>query len=182
MKYVFFCLALVAFAGCSSIKVTSDYDKSVDFSKFKTYSYYGWTEESDKLLTPFDKERLEAAFADECQKRGIEYVEEGGDMVVSLFIVLDQKTSTTAYTNHYNMGGGAYFYNYGWGMGHSTTTYNETDYVVGTLVCDVFGSESKNLIWQAVGTKTVDDDPKSREENINRAVAKIMSLFPVEPQ
>ena len=170
--------------GCSSIKVTADYDKSVDFTKYKTYSYYGWTENSDKILTRFDKERLESAFADEFAKRGIEYIENGGDMVVSLFIVVDQKTRKTAYTNHYGTGGAGYDdYDYGgdwgWGMGSSTTIYNETDYLQGTLVCDVFDAQAKSLIWQGVGTGVVDDDPQKNEKGIPKAVAAIMSKYPV---
>jgi hypothetical protein len=55
-------------------------------------------------------------------------VKNNGDMVVSLFVVVDQKTSTTAYTNHYGMGGYGYGPRWGWyggsgmGMGQSTTT------------------------------------------------------------
>jgi len=85
--------------------VTSDHNKTVDFSKFKTYSYYGWTEESDQILNRFDKERIENAFADEFEKRNIKFVERDGSIIVSLFIVVEQKTSKTAYTNHYGTGG-----------------------------------------------------------------------------
>ena len=178
-------LVIFLFLGsCETIKVTSDYDKTVDFTKIKTYSYLGWAEESNKILNRFDQERIEKAFADEFGKRGMTYVERGADVAVSLFIVVDQKTSVTSYTNHYGgMGPVGYRYGYGgwgWGMGHSTTSYNEEDYLVGTLVCDVFDNESKNLIWQGVGTGTVDDDPQTRDKNIPKAVAKIMTAYPVQ--
>jgi len=174
---------------CSGIKVTADYDKTVDFSEYKTYSYYGWTEESDQILNRFDKERIEKSFAEEFSKRGIKYVKEGGELVVSLFIVVDKKTSKTAYTTHYggsNYGYGRYGYSYGpgwgWGMGHSSTQYSEHDYLEGTLVCDVFNKESKQLIWQGVGASTVDEDPQKREKGIPYAVKAIMSSYPVRIQ
>ena len=111
-------LSVLVLASCSSIKVTSDYDKSADFTKFKTYSYFGWTEESDQILNRFDKERIENAFGDEFNKRNLKFVEKDGDLIVSLFIVVEQKTSKTAYTNHFNTGGmGYYDYDYDYDVG-----------------------------------------------------------------
>ena len=40
---------------CSGIKVTADYDKRVDFSRYKTFKYYGWAKNSDTILNRFDK-------------------------------------------------------------------------------------------------------------------------------
>jgi hypothetical protein len=128
MKKLYPILFLLPFiVSCSSTKFTSDYDKTVDFTKYKSLSYYGWAKDSDKILSQFDKERIEGAFAMEFINRGIELKQSGGDIVVSLFIVVDAKTGRTAHTTH--MGAGGYGYGgWGWGMGHSQTTYNEYDY------------------------------------------------------
>lgn len=185
-----FLIGMFFLSACSSIQVTSDYDKSVDFTKFKTYQYYGWADNSDKILTPFDKERIEKAFADEFEKRGLTFVKEGGDLVVALYIVTEKKTETTANTTTMGYGGygGYYGYGPGWGwgggyggMGHSTTTYSTYDYTVGTLVVDVFHAGDKKLIWESVGTKTVDDNPQTRDDSVPKAVAKIMAEYPVPP-
>jgi hypothetical protein len=178
-------------SSCSTIQVTSDYDKSVDFTKFKTFEYYGWADNSDRILTPFDKERIEKAFGDEFRKRGLTYVKEGGDLVVALYIVTEQKTETTANTTTMGYGGygGYYGYGPGWGwgpgygvgMGTTSTTYSTYDYTVGTLVVDVFDKAGKKLIWEGVGTKTVDDDPQSRDDSTPKAVAAIMKQYPVPP-
>ena len=175
------------FTGCSGIKVTSDYDKTVDFNTYQTYSFYQWEEESDKLLTRFDKERIENSVGNEMDARGYKYVEGKADLTVSLFVVLEQKTSRTAYTNHFGGGVGSGFYGYddwgydagwGWGMGSSSTTYNETDYVDGTLVCDVFDMSNRKLIWQGIGVGTVDENPKKREKSMPREIAQIFYKFP----
>lgn len=176
----------------SSIKVSSQYDHEVDFKEYKTYSYLGWSNNSDDLMNDFDKRRVEAAFAYEFESRGMKQVATGGDVEISLFLVTEQKTATTAYTNHYGVGGpagygyggyGGYYYgsSWGWGGGYSTTTYQEYDYTNGTLVCDVFDGKEKKLVWQSVGSGTVDDDASSRDKGIPKAVAKIMSLYPVQP-
>jgi hypothetical protein len=185
-KILFFLFIVLSISSCSSIKFNADYDGDVDFSQFKTLSYYGWQEESDKILNSFEKARIEKAFADEFNKRGVSVVERDGDIVVSLFIVVDQKKGMTAYTNHYGAGGpygyyGGYGYGWGWGMGYSSTSYNEYDYYVGTLVCDIFDSKTKKLIWQGVVTGEIDDNPKTRERNIPRIVKELMKRYPVDP-
>ena len=181
-------LGILLLSSCASVKVTTDYDKSVDFSKFKTYEYYGWAQESDKLLNDFDKKRIESAFGEEFKKRDMKYVESGGDLIVTLYIVSEQKTQTTAHTTSMGGGygyGGYYGYGprYGWGtgMGHSTTTYSDYNYTVGTLVIDVYDAKEERLIWESIGTKTVDSDPKTRDQNTAKAVAAIMRPYPVAP-
>lgn len=190
MKKTLFILSLAALFlyGCSSITVTSDVDKTVDFSQFKTFEYYGWANNSDKLLNDIDKRRIESAFGDEFKKRGYSLVEEGGDLVVALHIVTEQKQETTAVTTGVGMGyggyyGGYYGYGPGWGYGGgmSTTSINTYDYTVGTLICDVFHKADQKLIWEGTGSGTVDSDPSSRDENIPKAVAKIMSNYPIPP-
>ncbi len=180
-------ITTIVLGGCSSIKVISDQDSTVDFTKFSTFEYYGWAEESDKMLNRFDKERIESAFGDEFRKRGMTYVESGGDVIVTLFIVAEQKTKTTATTT--GMGGmyggyGGYYGHgpgYGWGGGMSTTTYSDYDYVVGTLVVDMYDAKAKQLIWEASGSGTIKENPKGREDRIKNTASLIMKKYPVPP-
>lgn len=177
---------VITLMACSGVSVTADYDKTVNFSEYKTFQYYGWMEDSDKILSPFDKKRIEDAFAEEFKSRGFELVKEDGDMVVALFIVTEEKTEKSA-TTHHSGGYGGYgrYYGYGpgWGYGggYSTTTISEYDYTVGTLVCNVFDAKEEKMIWEGIGTKTVDDDPQSRDKSIPSAVKKIMAQYPVQP-
>ena len=167
--------------GCSSIKVTSDSEKTTDFSQYKTYSFLGWQNDSDKVMNEFDKKRMRDAFKSEFQKRELKFVESGGDMAISLFIVVNQKKTVTAYSNHYGYGGyGRYSrYGYGWG-GSSSTTYSENDYLKGTLVMDAFDEKSGDQIWQGVASKTVEEKPEKREKSIPYTVAALMKKFPVD--
>ncbi|HBH48892.1 MAG TPA: DUF4136 domain-containing protein [Bacteroidales bacterium] len=183
-NYTFLLVILLLAASCSSLQVVSDSDPSVDFTQYKTLEFYGWAENSDVILNPFDKSRIEQAFANEFAKRGISVVKEGGDMIVSLYIVSEEKTKTTAHTHHYGGGWGGYYGygpGYGWGMGHSTTTYTDTQYTVGTLIISVFDPNREELIWESVGMGTVQENTRSQERVINYAVAKIMQPYPVKP-
>jgi len=53
--------------------------------------------------------------------------------------------------------------------------------LVGTLIIDIFDHDRKELIWQGVGSQTVDDNPNNREYGIKGAVKAIMSKYPVRP-
>ena len=185
--------SVMMFSACNTLKVTVDYDNTADFTKFTTYEYYGWAGESDEILNPFDKKRIESAFGEELSNRGMKYVEEDGDLIITLYIITEQKTQVTANTTSMGMYGSGYggYYGYGprygwgpgYGMSHSTTTYNEYDYVVGTLIIDIYDAKKKELIWESVGSKTITQDQSSeaKEQNIKKAATQMMSKYPVKP-
>ena len=186
-------IVLPFFTGCSSMKVISDKDSTEDFSHFKTFEFLGWSDDSDKKLSRFDKERIEEAFGVEASKRGMSRADKNGDVIVTLFITGEVKTQKTANTTTTGMGmggvgmGGRGMRSPGWGWGggmamtSSHTVINETNYLVGTLMVEMFDREDKKLIWQAMGTKTIDDDPKKREKQIPKLVTAIMKEYPVNP-
>ncbi len=179
-------LALVL-VSCSGLKVTSDMDPSVDFTQYKTFEYYGWAEESDQVMNDLDKRRIEQAFGKEFKSRNMDLVESGGDLIVTLFIVVEDKTEKSATTTHMGGHGGYYggYYGYGpgwgWGPSYSTTTVQEYDYSEGTLVVDIFDAKEKKLIWEGIGRNTIAEDPQVRANHIPKAAAAIMKDFPVKP-
>ena len=182
---------LLILNSCSGLKVVSDVDPTIDWTQYKTFEYYGWAKESDKILTRFDRDRIENSFGEEFKKRGLNYVESGGDMIVVLFVVVEQKTETMASTTSMGGYGGYYggYYGYGpgygwdpgWGGGMSTTTIQEYDYNVGTLVCDVFDKKEEKLIWEGIGTGEINENPENRDKTVPKTVQAIMSKFPVPP-
>lgn len=169
----------------ASAQVTSDFDKEADFTKYKLYNFAGWVDGSDKILNELDKKRILDAFGAEFDKRGMTHVDEEGDITVTLFIVLDQKTSKSAYTNYTGgMGyGGRMGYGYGaYGMGgSSTTTIEEYDYVDGTMIIDIYDNTTKKLVWQAIWKSEVNDNPKKRDKRVPKNVKKLMKTYPVKP-
>lgn len=185
-KLVLGIISAVMLWSCSTMKVSSDYDRTVDFSQHHTFSFIGWQDDSNELINKFDQRRLEEAFTEQFQKRGYTLVEENGDIEVSFFLAVDEKTGKTAYTTHmggmYGYGyGWGYGYGYGYGMGSSYTTIEEYDYNVGTLVVDVFDGQSKQLIWQGVGSDTVIENPKERARKIPYFASNIMFKYPIRP-
>ena len=165
-------------------QVNSDYDKSVDFTKYKTFSFLGWQKESGKQLNDLDKQRLRDAFKSEFAQRDMTIVTDNADALVTLYLVVDDKTSTTAYTDY--TGGLGMVRGVGWGMGvggmgfgSSTTTYSEDDYKEGTFVMDIYDGTTKKLIWQATYQGIVQEKASKRDKTIPKNVAKMMKKYPV---
>jgi hypothetical protein len=185
--YAFPVLILAFFlSSCATIKVTSDQDKETDFSLYKTFSFLGWQDNSDKIMNEFDMKRMRDAFNAEFAKRDLQMLSEGADMTISLYLVVSKETSTTAYTNYYGGMGGRYGrYGGGWGGGYgggsASTTYTESDYLKGTLVMDVFDEKSGQQIWQGIATGTVNEKPEKREKSIPHAISALMKKFPIDP-
>ncbi len=173
---------------CTNIEaqVKSDYDKNTDFSEIKTYTFAGWEKNSDELLNKFDKDRITNALKNEFGSRGLSYVESDGDVEITLYIVINKKTSTTAYTT-YTGGMGYYGGRRGWGRGYggvgmssASTNYSENDYLEGTLVVDMFDKNSKELIWEGIITTVVKEKPEQREKSIPRKIKKLMKKYPIK--
>lgn len=179
----FYLLITILISSCSTLKVTQEFDKNTDFTQFKTFSIHAWNDENSNLISRFDQERLLSALADQLKKRGYIQVISGGDIEADIFLILDRKLSTTAYTNYYGggyWGGYGYGFGYGYGPGYGTTSYQTEVYVEGTLIINLFDSKQKKLIWQGTGVGTVDNDPQTREKGIPKALDQIFWKYPVK--
>ncbi|PIB35986.1 hypothetical protein BFP72_11565 [Reichenbachiella sp. 5M10] len=181
LKIVVAVWCAVLLSNVSLAQVKSDYNKDADFSTYKTYTFAGWEKKSDSTLNEFDKKRILDALKAEFSARGMEVVNTDADAVITLFIVVDQKSSTTAYTD-YNSGLGYGGRGWGWGYGAggtATTTYSESDYKEGTLVVDMYDADNKDLLWQGVMVTTVNEKPAKRDKTVPKKIKKLMKSYPV---
>lgn len=185
-KIIPFLLLALIVSSCSSIKVTSDYDSTVDFTQFKTFSFYGWVDGSDQLISVFDKKRIEKAFKDEFSKRHLKFVEKDGDLLIALFVVTENKTKRSSTSVHVGTGygygyGGYYGYGpgWGWGGGYTSTSINDYNYVEGTLVCDVYDRQAEQLIWEGIATKAMDRPTQDKDRLVQYAVQQVMARYPI---
>jgi len=183
---ILFSAIILVFSSCETMKVVSDYDKNVNFSKYKTYNVLQWDKEESARINEFDQKRIINALHEQMQARGYKRADSGSDLSVNPFLILDAKEQTTAYTNHYNMGGYGYYggfgyYGFGPGYNMGTTTFQTEQYTVGTLIIDVLDNKTKRLIWQGIGKGTIKENRQDRDKNIPKAIAKIMEPYPIEP-
>ncbi len=191
MKKLILPFIFLFLVSCSTLDVTNNWDKEVDFKKFKTYSLYPWDKQNDEIINEYDKQTIINSIKSEMERRGYEYVEKDGELIVSAFVILENKTSYQAYTNHYGGyagygGGWGYYgspwaYGYGWGPGYygGSTTITKVDYLQGTLIIDIFELASKKLIWQGIGSGEVNENPATRDKRLPKRISHIFRRYPI---
>jgi len=175
---------MMVFSLTSISQVSYDYDKTVDFSKYKTYSFLGWQNDSDTLMNSLDKQTMLDAFKSQLESRGLQYVKEGGDMTLSLFLVIKEEKQLQAYTNYTGGYGMMRPWGYGYGGmvgGTANTTVSTVTYQEGTLVMDCYDEASKKLIFQGIYKGEVEAKAQKRDKTIPKHVAALLKNFPIQP-
>jgi len=186
MKIFKIALALSVFAAlmfsCSTVSISSDYDKTVDFSQYKTYAFY--KKGIDKLeISDLDKRRILRAIEREMAAKGIEKSEDP-DLLVNIFAKSKERIDVynTGYMGwypwYYGWGWGGFGPGFGWGYGPGYT--NVVQSTEGTLFIDLIDMKRKELAWQGMGTSVLSDykNVDKKEEKINEFVSKILTQYP----
>ncbi len=107
------CLAIILIAATGfAQKITTDWDRGADFTKFKTYAYAKGTPVEDPLMDQRVVDAIEAAL----EKEGIKKVDSDPDMYVTYHA--SAKENKQYVTDNFGYGYGA---RWGGGMGTSTT-------------------------------------------------------------
>jgi hypothetical protein len=170
-KSIFVLMAMVLiFASKSSAgDVKTDYDRNVDFGRYKTYSW-----ERVKTKDPLDADRIKNAVNSELTAKGWTQVSSGGNVsIVAMEITQDKQTLNTFYDG---IGGGWGWRGFGGGIGESTTS-TET-YRVGSVVIDFFDSSTKQLIWRGSSSDTLSRNSNKNIKNLDKDVEKMFKQFP----
>jgi len=171
--------AMFLLAACApSLKVNSDYDKSVDFSKYKTFTLYQ-SDSSNSAISPLNQDRIRNAVIAAMQSKGFVEATGSPDLLVNTVAILKDKVALSSNTNYYGYGGVYRPYYWGGGMGgSSSTTYNIDHYKDGSLIIDVVDANTKKLLWQGIGNKEIDNPIKNPDVEAPNIVNKIMAGFP----
>jgi hypothetical protein len=176
MRRLFAISAALAFVGATAFAqdVKTDFDKSTDFNKYKTFAV--------KIATSWNNQISEKRILDEVAQtlteKGWTKVDANPDALVLLHGATEkQKNLNTFYSG---LGGyGAYGYR-GWGgmggMGTATATVSE--YLVGTLVMDIFDAKTKALMFRGTASDEISDKPEKNVKKVEKAASKMFKDFP----
>lgn len=183
MKNLLICFVLaMAVASCSSVKVSTDYDKEAAFTSYKTFKF---TEHAEKLpVSELNRSRIMNAVVTELNAKGMQESATPDVLVDLNMIVKEEMSATATNTSPYGYGYGAGYYGHGYGYGYgggfSTTNIDYNKYLVGTLFIDIIDVKKNQLVWQGRATKTIDEDAsgKTRTNNINNGVKKLFVWYP----
>jgi len=171
-------IAILVLSCGPSLKVSNDFDKSVDFKKYKTFALYR-ADTINPAISELNRGRVIEAIKSEMKKKGFEETTSNPDVLVNAVAIFQDKTSVTANTNYYGYGG-VYrpYYWGGVGSSYSYTSYDVNHYKEGSLIIDVIDASTKQLIWQGIGQGEVDGPLKDPDTRIPKGIASIMAGFP----
>lgn len=166
-------LSLLIVLSCGSVKVSTDHDRKVDFTKFETF---GFTAVSDKLpANDLVKDRIFNAIRDNLLGKGLTE-SENPDLLIDLGLQTKNKKEYS--TNNYGLNG---FYGRRWriGTGVSKSNTKEIVYVEGTLVINILDAtkEKEKLAWRGSGSGVINDKAIT-EKQLTKTINKILVNFP----
>lgn len=175
-------------ACASSTKIQSDYDRSVDFSQYKTYGYFSPMGIENPNYSSLLGQMFRDAIDAQMQARG--YVKsDDPDLLFNVSARLEDKTKVTTTSNPgmYGagyLGGGYYGYRGGlydpWGgYGYGSTTH-VSQYTEGTVNIDMVDPELKRMLWEGVAIGRVNEKRKNNElrQDIMDGVAEMFEGYP----
>jgi hypothetical protein len=173
---IWFSMAIAILSATISLaaQVKTDYDRNADFSRYKTYSW-----ENVHTQNPLWADRIKAAVNSALAAKGWTEAQSGGDVsIMAMEMTKDHRTLNTYYDNF--GGGWGWRWGAGFGDGFGTSTTTEQTYKVGTLVVDLFDTNSKKLIWRGSASDTLSDKSDKNIRNLDKGVQKMFDHFPPE--
>jgi hypothetical protein len=172
-------LAGLALTACSTMTVSTDYDRTASFAAYKTFDFIA----AEEVKNPLIRQRIEDAIAAELTVKGLTRSSDNPDLLIAGRAKMSSETQFNTTSYGYGWGGwGGYRGPYGMyggvGMGTSTTTAREVP--VGTLIIDLVDAKEKKLVWQAVVSDTIDTNARAdeRDYRIKKAMEKIFAGYP----
>ena len=171
-------------ASCSSVTVDTDYDKTADFSKYRSFSVA--SPKSGERLSPSSENALRGALRTGLGAKGLqEKSGSGADLSIVRHAFSKDKVSVTQYSDWgYGYGPrGAWPYGYGrydmW-YGAPVTYTDVREYTEGTLVLDFVDNRTKKLVFRGIGRGTI-GSAESNAQKVQEAVTRITADFPGAP-
>jgi hypothetical protein len=162
--------ALTAATACASstLRTSVDYDRSINFSKYRTFAY----RDVQQLRSELVGRRIHQALTDALTARGLQENQISPDLWVVPHVRLSHETEIRTY----NTGWG-----YGWRWrrpGPAVATVEQIP--VGTLIVDLVDATAKEMVWRGTATDTLKPraTPAEKEAALTRAIAKMLEGFP----
>jgi Domain of unknown function (DUF4136) len=173
--YLLCILVVFTAAAAQAQKIKVEYDKSMDFSKFKTYAI----DPKDNASHPMLRLAIQAAVQDDLAKRGLTKVDANPDLYVQMYGAIDSDATFSYMDPIY--GTGIPPINYGITMWHNIPG-SVTTVVVhkGEMVIDIIDAKQKKLVWRGIATQKLSDKRDKLLEQVNTAVEKMFQQYPAK--
>jgi len=141
-----------------------DYDRSANFSTYKTYQ---WVDSpAGRAPNQLTDQNIKRAVDAQLVLKGLQRVETGGDLHIAYQAAVDQEKQFDSF------GTGPRWY--------GTARVTSSTIEIGKLVVNFFDAAKKQLVWRGAASKTLDikKDPDKNYQNLQKAMAKLFKNFP----
>jgi len=183
MKKIALLSTLLILLACTSTdpEVRYNFDKAVDFSKFKTYKWV--TLQNPPALEGVWGAQIRDSVDAILAKKGLAKIDaDSADLYVGYQAGTDKETQFTSYKTNWGYGSG-------WAPGNwygnvaGVTSAQATTIYIGQLAIDIYDSTNHSLVWRGVASKTI--DPKAsrgkQQRNVAKAVRALLKNYPPAP-
>lgn len=153
----------VLVVACSSMNVRSDYDRTVDFRRYRSYDWLPGP--GGEAVTTMDDRRIKQAVNVNLLEKGLQINQDAPDLFVTYHT--GQQNPVQVQQRGYTYGA--------WGGNVASNRHD-----VGTLIIDLIDARTNELIWRGTATDSVDPNwkPEKIEQVINEAVKKLLKDYP----
>jgi hypothetical protein len=185
LKVLLLVITLALMTACaSSTKIHSDYDRSVDFSQFKTYGYYSPMGIENPNYSSLLGQMFRDAIDAQMKPRGY-VLSDNPDLLINVSARMEDKTKVTTTSNPgYGGGYGGGYYGYRGGMydpwggyGYGSSTH-VSQYTEGTVNVDMVDIDNKRMVWEGVAIGRVNDKNDNLRQDVMEGVAEMFQNYP----
>ncbi len=173
------CIAALLLVSVASVahaqKIKVEFDKNIDFAKFKTYA---WDPTPQASARPVLAAAIKGAVNQELSKDGLKEVAENPDLYIAMYGAVGTDMAVTYSDLYYGPWGIPAFDQsfLMWGMVPGTT--NTAVVHNGQLVVDLIDAERKKLVWRGIATQKLSEQQMKLVEQVNTAVEKLFAKYP----
>ncbi|AUP80314.1 DUF4136 domain-containing protein [Flavivirga eckloniae] len=170
MKSLKTLLLVLLIIGCAPIRVSYDFDRTVDFNTYKTYNYYT---DMNTGLSELDTKRLLNAIDKQMAVKGFS-LSDKPDFFID--IKSNEYREANRSTVGVGLGGGGRNVGGGISVGIPVGQSN----VNRRIIIDFVDENKKQLFWQAVSESNYNPNaiPGEREKKLNAVVEKVLIGYP----
>ncbi len=180
---------IVAVASCSTssgIKTFHDYNPSMDFASYRTWSFMSArpmiVSTTTAIVNPLLEDRVMRAIRSEMGRKGFSYVNdpESADVVISFTVGSRDQVKVDQYPASYRTSYGRYYRGYGYRTSYGTET-RVRQYTEGQLAIDIFDVENHTPAFHGSASKRLtSSDRDNPEALISSVVSEALIGFPPE--
>lgn len=173
--------ALLAACASSGPKIESDYDRTVDFSAYRTYNFFQPMGIENPNYSTIYGSIFRQAISREMEARGY-VLSDDPDLLMNVSAHLQDKTKVTTYNDPFPAGYYGYrrgFYDPWMGYGYGTTTH-VSQYTEGTVNVDMVDARAKRMVWEGVGVGRLKEGRTNEEirQRIHDGVTDMFAGYP----